>query len=72
MCGKIFSIYGFHIPRKLMNLCFFTHVPVPQSKHLVGFFENLFPPRQKRWAEAMICCFKIQSENMKKKSKVST
>ena len=46
MCGKNFSIYGVHIPRKSLNLCFFTHAPVPHSKLLVEFFENLFPPRQ--------------------------
>ena len=25
MCGKNFSIYDIHIPRKSLNLCFFTH-----------------------------------------------
>ena len=66
MCGKKFSIYGVHIPRKSLNLCFFTHAPVPHSKLLVEFFENLFPPRQKAGVdEAIICCIKIQSENMK-------
>ena len=30
-----------------LNLGIFTHVPVPQSKLEVEFFENLFPPRQK-------------------------
>ena len=54
-----------HIPRKSLNLCFFTHAPVPHSKLLVEFFENLFPPRQKGLEEAMICSVKIQSENMK-------
>ena len=38
MCGKNFSIYGVHIPRKSLNLCFFTHAPVPHSKLLVEFF----------------------------------
>ena len=42
MCGKNFSIYGVHIPRKSLNLCFFTHAPVPHSKLLLEFFENLF------------------------------
>ena len=66
MCGKNFSIYGVHIPRKSLNLCFFTHAPVPHSKLPVEFFENLSPPRQKGWGEeAMICSIKIQSENMK-------
>ena len=65
MCGKHFSIYGVHTPRKSSNLCFFTHAPVPNSKLLVEFFENLFPPRQKEWEEAIICSIKIQSENIK-------
>ena len=38
MRGKHFSIYGVQIPRKSLNLCFFTHVPVPHSKFLVQFF----------------------------------
>ena len=41
MCGKTFSIYGVHIPRKSLNPCFFTHVPVPHSKLLVKFFVSL-------------------------------
>ena len=65
MCGKNFSIYDVHIPRKSLNLCFFSYSPVPHSKLLVDFFENLFTPRQKWWEEAMIYSIKIQSENMK-------
>ena len=65
MCGKKFSIYGAHILRKSLNLCIFTHAPVAHSKLLVEFFENLFPSRRKGLEEAMICCVKIQSENMK-------
>ena len=42
MCGENFSIYGAHIPRKSLNLCFFTHAPVPHSKLMVEFFENIF------------------------------
>ena len=30
-----------------LNLWVFTHVPAPQSKLQVEFFENLFRPRQK-------------------------
>ena len=45
MCGKKFSIYGVHIPRKSLNLCFFAHALVPHSKLLVECFGNLFPPR---------------------------
>ena len=71
MCGKNFSISGVHILRKSLNLCFFTNAPVPHSKLLVEFFENLFPPRQKGLEEAMICSVKIQSENMKMTSNIS-
>ena len=59
--GKNFSIYGVHILRKSLNLCFFTHVPVPHSKLLAEFFENLGMGLE----EAMICSVKIESENMK-------
>ena len=45
---KNFSIYGVHIPRISLNLCFFTHAPVAHSKLLVEFFENLFPPKTER------------------------
>ena len=57
--------YGIHIPGKSLNLCFFTLMSVSHSKILVEFYENLFQWRQKGWEEAMFCCIKIQSENMK-------
>ena len=63
--GNIFSIYGVHILRKSLNLCLFTHAPVPHSKLLVELFENLFSQRQKGLEEAMICSVKIQSETIK-------
>ena len=65
MCEKKFSIHGDHIPRKFLHLCFLTYVPVTHSELLVEVFENLFPPTQKGWGEAMICSIKIQSEKMK-------
>ena len=58
-------IYGVPIPRKSMNLSFFAHAPVSHSKLLVEIFENLFPPRQERWVEAMVCSVKTESENKK-------
>ena len=66
MCGKDFSIYGVQLENAL-NLCIFTHCPVPHSKLQVQLFENLFPPRARNKAveEAIICFIKIQSENMK-------
>ena len=65
MCGKNFSIYDVHIATKSLNPSFFPYSPVPHSKLMVDFFENLFTPRQKWWEEAMIYSIKIQSENMK-------
>ena len=64
--GKIFQFMVFTLERAL-NLCIFTHTPVPHSKLQVKFFENLFPPRAKNNGveETMICFIKIQSENMK-------
>ena len=65
MRGKNFSIYGVHILRKSLNLCFFTDAQVPHSKLLVEFLENLFSPKRKSWEEAIICSIKTQTENMK-------
>ena len=50
-----------------LNLCIFTHDPVPNSKLHVQFFENLFHPRAKNKCveKTMICFIKIPSENMK-------
>ena len=62
MRGKDFSIYGVHIPRKSLNLCCFTHAPVPHSKLQVEVFVS---PKTERVEEAMICSIKIQSENIK-------
>ena len=67
MCGKYFSIYGVHILRKSLN-----HAPVSHSKLLIEYFENLFPLRQKGLEEAMICSVKVQSENMKMTSNISS
>ena len=61
MRGKNFSVYGVHIPRKSLNLFFFTHAPVPHSKLLV----ELFVSPKTEGEEVMTCSIKIQSENMK-------
>ena len=45
MCGKKFSIYG---AKNTLNLCIFTHAPVPRSKIQEEFFENLVPAKQGR------------------------
>ena len=48
MCGKVFfQFMVFTFPENALNLCIFTHTPVPHSKLKVEFFENLFLPRQK-------------------------
>ena len=66
MCGKKDQFIVFTLENEL-NLCIFTHVPLPHSKLQVQFFENPFPPKAKNKGaeEAMICFIKIQSENMK-------
>ena len=63
--GKKFQFMVSTLENEL-NLCIFTHAPVPHSKLQVQFFENLFLPRakDKEVEETMICFIKIQSENM--------
>ena len=65
MCGKNFQLIVFTLENEL-NLCIFSHAPVPHSKLLVQIFKNLFPPRAKNKGveETMICFIKIQSKNM--------
>ena len=65
MCGKNFSIYGVHIPRKCIESMhiFFSHASVPHSKLLLNFLEN-GSPKSKWVEETMICFIKIQSENL--------
>ena len=46
-----------------LNLCIFTHAPVPHSKLQVEFFENLFHLRRKGWRK--LHNIQIQSENMR-------
>ena len=60
MCGKTFSIYGVHIPRKSLNLCFFY--ACPSSGRIVW---KSVSTKIEGVDEAMICSIKIQSENMK-------
>ena len=68
---KIFNLWC-HIPRKSLNLCFFSLMPqsptpfpppAPHSKLPVEIFENV-SPKTEGVEEAMICYVKIQSENM--------
>ena len=37
MCGKTFSIYDVHIPRKYIESCSFTHAAVPDSELQVEY-----------------------------------
>ena len=46
-----------------LNLCIFTHAPVPNSKFQVEVLEICFP-KTNGVQETMICFIKIQSENM--------
>ena len=62
---KIFQFMVFTFLENALNICIFTHAPVPHSKLQAGFFENLFYPKTKGVEKTMICCIKIQSENMK-------
>ena len=55
----------FTFPENALNLCIFTHAPVPHSKLQVEFFENLFPPRRKGRGGGNYDLFiKTQPENM--------
>ena len=62
MCGKKFSLYGVHIPRKSLNLCFFTHAPVPHSKLLIKFFVS---PKKEGVGGSCDLLYQIKSENVK-------
>ena len=45
--GKRFQITVPTFLENALNLCIFTHAPVPHTKLQVEFFENLFSPRPK-------------------------
>ena len=58
--GKLFQFMVFTLENAL-NLCIFTHTPVPHSKSQVQFFENLCPSgaKNKEVEETMIFLIKI-------------
>ena len=58
--GKLFQFMVFTLENAL-NLCIFTHAPVPHSKLQLQFFENLCPRRAKNKGveETMIFLIKI-------------
>ena len=62
MCGKIVQFMVFTFRENAMNLCIFTHAPVPHSKLQVKFFENLFPPRRKRWRKLWFALSKFNQK----------
>ena len=61
---NIFNLWCSHSLKIIESMLFYS-CPIPSLKTTGRIFENLFPPRQKGWEEAMICSIKIQSENMK-------
>ena len=48
MCRENVSIYGAHIPRNALNLCSFTHAPVPHSKLQVEYILKICFPQNRR------------------------
>ena len=49
MRGKNFQFMVFTFLENALNLCVFTHAPIPHSKLQAEFFENLFPQRRNGW-----------------------
>ena len=58
MCGKNFSIYDVHIPRK-------SCPSPPPLKTASRSFRKSVSNKTEGWVEAMICSINIQSENVK-------
>ena len=57
--GKSFQFMVFTFPENALNLCIFTHAPVPHSKLQVEFFKNLFPARRKGWRKLWFALSKL-------------
>ena len=57
--GKLFQFMVFTLENAL-NLCIFTHAPVPHSKPQLQFFENLCPSRAKNKGVEEIMIFLIK------------
>ena len=77
MCGKNFSMEKFSHGKNFsnfsifmvltfienaLNLCMFTHAPVPHSKLQVEIFKNLFPPRQRGWRKLWFALSKFNKK----------
>ena len=65
MCGKHFSIYGFHIPNKCIESMHYYSYPSPPLKTPCRMFLKFVSPKTESVEEAKICSIKIQSGNMK-------
>ena len=60
--GKIFQFIVFTFLENALNLCIFTRAPVAHSKLQVKFFDNLFPPRQKKWRKLWFALSKFNQK----------
>ena len=62
---KTLRVLVFKFLENALNLCIFTHAPVPYLKLQVEFVRKSISPKMKGVEETAICCFRIQSESMK-------
>ena len=60
--GKIFQFMVFTFPENALNQSFLLMPPVPHLKLQVEFFENLFPPRRKRWRKLWFALSKFNQK----------
>ena len=59
---NFFQFMVFTFLENALNLCIFTHAPVPHSKLQREFFKNLFPPRRKRWKKLWFALSKFNQK----------
>ena len=62
MCEKRFQYMVFAFLENTLNLCIFTHIPVPNSKLQVGSVKNLFPSRWKVWKKLWFALLKFNQK----------
>ena len=70
-CGKNFSIYGVHIPRKCIKSMHINSCPSPSPKTPGRSFWKYVSLKTKWVKESMIYFVKTQSENMKMTKNIS-